>query len=330
MYLQCLVQLLRNLEMHSPSHHKEEPPMVSEEPFKKTYIEAKEEILEWPWNEPTDGHTSKFMKPFFEKKRNQSWRVNSGLFLLVRIYAWLLELMAMRLEAQFCQIWPVHSNVVLHNRPPQTIPWPSIGDEWRHAGDVRSMQEGFCCASLQSSVPYWRRSCWKILHPKSSQYQELTFEQRKETKHATKRQTLLGPIWFPTLVFFLVAFCWVTVRPCSAPWSHWPRLLAADGFPTNAKDWISLVTRVDKEVYHWQLAGLLDAHTLLHTQKRTLGLRCQFTKRILHCFGRGQAPTLSGTNFGVNGLLIWRCLAQLGQPGQPYPPVIVWQCKYLC
>lgn len=220
------------------------------------------------------------MKPFFEKKRNQSWRVNSGLFVLVRIYAWLLELMAMRLEAQFCQIWPVHSNVALHNRPPQTIPWPSIGDEWRHAGDVRSMQEAFCCASLQSSLPYWRRSCWKILHPKSSQYQELTFEQRKETKHATKRQTLLGPIWFPTLVFFLVAFCWVTVRPCSAPWSHWPRLLAADGFPTNAKDWISLVTRVDKEVYHWQLAGLLDAHTLLHTQKRTLGLRCQLPKEF--------------------------------------------------
>lgn len=67
MYLQCLVQLLRNLEMHSPSHHKEEPTMVSEEPLKKN-LKAKEGILEWPWNEPTDGCNSNFMKLFFEKK----------------------------------------------------------------------------------------------------------------------------------------------------------------------------------------------------------------------------------------------------------------------
>ena len=167
-------------------------------PWKKTLKQSKESWNDLGMNLQMAVLQNSWSR-FSKKKNNQSWRVNSGLFLLVRIYAWLLELMAMRLEAQLCQIWPVASNVVLHNRPPQTIP---VGDEWRHPGDVRSMQEGFCCASLQSSVPYWRRSCWKILHPKSSQYQELTSEQRKETKHATKRQTLLGPIWLPPLVFF--------------------------------------------------------------------------------------------------------------------------------
>ena len=126
----------------------------------------------------------------FRRSRNQLWRLNSGLFLL-------LELMAMRLEAKLFQIWPVDSNVVLHNRSPQ-IPWPSIGDEWRHAGDVSSMQGAVCCASLQSSMPYWRRSCWEILYPKSSQYQELTSEQQKETKHVTKSRLYLHPFGAPT------------------------------------------------------------------------------------------------------------------------------------
>ncbi len=145
----------------------------------------------------------------FRRSRNQLWRVNSGLFLLIRIYAWLLELMAMRLEAKLFQIWPVDSNVVLHNRSPQ-IPWPSIGDEWRHAGDVSSMQGAVCCASLQSSMPYWRRSCWEILHPKSSQYQELTSEQQKETKHVTKSRLYLHPFGGPPCFsfFFRVAATW--------------------------------------------------------------------------------------------------------------------------
>lgn len=56
MYLQCLVQLLRNLEMHSPSHHKEEPPMVSEEPLKKNLYRSKGRnpgmTLEWTYRWP--------------------------------------------------------------------------------------------------------------------------------------------------------------------------------------------------------------------------------------------------------------------------------------